>query len=278
MSSNELAPIIIKRKKVIAGGGHHGGAWKVAYADFVTAMMAFFMLMWLLNATTETQRKGLADYFSPTIAVARVSGGGDGAFGGDNLFTESTMAQSGRGGFTQAPKSTQNEAGSSGTKTEDKEAEQIALEEAQAGLLGSGGESLVADSIMEHVTSRVTDEGLVIEVFDLEDRALFEGNSAIPTPLMSEISGLLVEVFALVTNRVSVASHSAAFPVVQQNNPAWSLTTERSHAVRGLLEARGLGPERMEQLSGFGQQKPALGNRMDVRNNRVVFTLLRDLP
>ena len=64
-----LAPII-KRKKVVAGDGHHGGAWKVAYADFVTAMMAFFLLMWLLNATTERQRKGLADYFAPTIAVS----------------------------------------------------------------------------------------------------------------------------------------------------------------------------------------------------------------
>jgi len=64
MSDRSNAPIIIKRKKVVAGDGHHGGAWKVAYADFVTAMMAFFMLMWLLNATTEQQRKGIADYFS----------------------------------------------------------------------------------------------------------------------------------------------------------------------------------------------------------------------
>ncbi|MEO1001108.1 MAG: flagellar motor protein MotB, partial [Pseudomonadota bacterium] len=63
---NDQRPII-KRKKIVAGGGHHGGAWKVAYADFVTAMMAFFLLMWLLNATTEAQRKGIADYFSPTI-------------------------------------------------------------------------------------------------------------------------------------------------------------------------------------------------------------------
>ena len=99
MSDDAQRPIIIKRKKVIAGGGHHGGAWKVAYADFVTVMMAFFMLMWLLNATTETQRKGLADYFSPTIAVARVSGGGDGAFSGDSLMSEATLSQSGSGGF-----------------------------------------------------------------------------------------------------------------------------------------------------------------------------------
>ena len=69
MVGKNLAPVIIKRKKVIVSGGHHGGAWKVAYADFVTAMMAFFMLMWLLNATTEKQRKGLADYFHPTIVV-----------------------------------------------------------------------------------------------------------------------------------------------------------------------------------------------------------------
>ena len=74
-ASNSVAPVIIKRKKVVSGDGHHGGAWKVAYADFVTAMMAFFMLMWLLNATTEQQRKGIADYFNPTIPVNRISGG-----------------------------------------------------------------------------------------------------------------------------------------------------------------------------------------------------------
>ena len=80
-------PLIIKRKKKVSGGdGHHGGAWKVAYADFVTAMMAFFMMMWLLNATTEQQRKGIADYFSPTIPITRISGGGDGSFGGESVF------------------------------------------------------------------------------------------------------------------------------------------------------------------------------------------------
>lgn len=91
------APVIIKRKKVVAGGGHHGGAWKVAYADFVTAMMAFFLLMWLLNATTEKQRKGLSDYFNPTIPISRISGGGDGALGGETMFSENTRAQAGTG-------------------------------------------------------------------------------------------------------------------------------------------------------------------------------------
>ena len=94
---SNAAPVIIKRKKIVSGGGHHGGAWKVAYADFVTAMMAFFLLMWLLGATTEKQRKGIADYFSPTVPVNRVSGGGSGAFGGDTVFSEQSLAQSGTG-------------------------------------------------------------------------------------------------------------------------------------------------------------------------------------
>src|SRR5210317_2038213 len=98
-----VAPVIIKRKKIIAADGHHGGAWKVAYADFVTAMMAFFMLMWLLNATTEKQRKGIADYFSPTIPINRVSGGGDGSFGGDSVFSEMTLPQNGVGASSRHP-------------------------------------------------------------------------------------------------------------------------------------------------------------------------------
>ncbi len=114
MSAKSNAPIIIKRKKVIAGGGHHGGAWKVAYADFVTAMMAFFMLMWLLNATTEKQRKGIADYFSPTIPINRISGGGEGSFGGDSVFSEDTLAQNGTGASQKKPTEANAAKGSTG--------------------------------------------------------------------------------------------------------------------------------------------------------------------
>ena len=87
----EKQEIIIVKRGGGGGDGHHGGAWKIAFADFMTAMMAFFMLMWLLNATTEQQRKGIADYFSPTIPINRVSGGGDGAFGGDNISSEARL-------------------------------------------------------------------------------------------------------------------------------------------------------------------------------------------
>jgi chemotaxis protein MotB len=90
--------IVIKKKKGGHGHGHHGGAWKVAYADFVTAMMAFFLLMWLLNATTESQRKGLADYFDPRIPISKVSGGGTDMFKGSSMFAKDQMARNGTGG------------------------------------------------------------------------------------------------------------------------------------------------------------------------------------
>jgi chemotaxis protein MotB len=84
--------IIVKRYEVVEGGGHHGGAWKVAYADFVTAMMAFFLLMWLLNATTEAQRKGLADYFSPNNLMSHASSGTGEPFGGHTAFDDGALA------------------------------------------------------------------------------------------------------------------------------------------------------------------------------------------
>ncbi len=87
-------PIIVKKVKKGGGEGHHGGAWKVAYADFVTAMMAFFLLMWLLNATSEEQLHGLADYFDPSLPISRNSAGGAGMLGGDTIFTPEMVAGS----------------------------------------------------------------------------------------------------------------------------------------------------------------------------------------
>jgi hypothetical protein len=163
MSAQGNARPIIKRKKIVKGGGHHGGAWKVAYADFVTAMMAFFMLMWLLGATTEKQRKGIADYFNPTIPINRVSGGGAGAFGGDSVFSEDTLTSgtgTGAGLVTSRSSETQDEA----------EQALAAVEEA---LMGLSGESVVRDLIRRHVVTRLSDEGLVIELFDTDSTPLF---------------------------------------------------------------------------------------------------------
>ena len=210
MPAKPNAPIIIKRKKVIVAGGHHGGAWKVAYADFVTAMMAFFMLMWLLNATTEQQRKGLADYFSPTIPINRISGGGSGAFGGDNIFTEQTLAQSGTG--TSQPTVGMNPVQSESDADADAAAavQVAALRDIEAVLMGQGGESMVSDQALRHIITRLTDEGLVIELYDLPDVTLFVGETTTPNPVTAELANVLARLFMAVRNPVAIEAHLRA--------------------------------------------------------------------
>ncbi len=269
MSAQQNAPvIIIKRKKVVGGDGHHGGAWKVAYADFVTAMMAFFMLMWLLNATTESQRKGIADYFSPSIPLARISGGGDGAFGGDSVFTEETLARNGTGAAVTMPSALD---GSGARNSEDLDN----LSEVESLLSGGGGESMVMDNAMRHIMTRVTDEGLIIEIFDLEDEPLFEQGTTTPTPMLRDITKMMAEVFGIVTNDLAVNGHTRSEPVVLMNNPVWDLSQSRADQLRQLLESGGFDAKRIQRVTGYADRKPAVTNPMSPRNNRMELILLR---
>ncbi len=273
------APVIVKRKKVVVGGGHHGGAWKVAYADFVTAMMAFFMLMWLLNATTEKQRKGIADYFSPTIPLSRISGGGDGSFGGDSVFSEDRIAQNGTGASSLRPTAERQAMGQTGTETSDSLTDSAAFtEEArkiEEALMGIGGESMVSEKVARHIVTRVTDEGLIVEIFDLDDAPLFHDGTSEPTEISKEVAGLLARVFALATNGVAVEGHIRALPAVLRNNPSWDLSVARAMRMRMLLEAEGLAASRMQRVTGHADRAPAVRNPMAVRNNRLEVILLR---
>ena len=264
------APVIIKRKKVVSGGGHHGGAWKVAYADFVTAMMAFFLLMWLLNATTEKQRKGLSDYFNPTIPVNRISGGGDGSFGGDSMFSEKTRVKSGTGG-------TSDRTGASSGAEADTLADEGAAEmrEVEKALLDRGGESRTMEQLLRHVVTRVTDEGLVIEIYDLEEAPLFSNDTAEPTPVTLALADLLAEVLTVTGNEIAVNGHLRSYPVMMRTNPVWELSTERAQRMRLLLEAAGLDAGRVQRISGFADRKPATADSAALRNNRLEIILLR---
>ena len=280
MSAQQNAPVIIKRKKVVAGGGHHGGAWKVAYADFVTAMMAFFLLMWLLNATTEKQRKGIADYFSPTIPINRISGGGEGSFGGDSVFSEETLAQNGTGASMKKPTESNAARGNSGV---DPAQDAAGLEEAQFSaiedaLTGKSGESMVSDGALRHIVTKVTDEGLIVELFDLPGEPLFRGDTNEPTPILKELVSMVGEVFALVENGVAVNGFTTSRPVVLRNNPVWDLSSSRADRVRRMLAGTGLAPERVQRVSGFADRVPVARNPMAERNNRVELILLRRPP
>jgi len=274
MSTGSNAPIIIKRKKVIAGGGHHGGAWKVAYADFVTAMMAFFMLMWLLNATTEQQRKGLADYFSPTIPINRVSGGGAGAFGGDNIFTEETLAQSGTG--VSQPSDGSDPLRSESDAAGDAAVAQVAaLRDIEAVLMGQGGESMLSDQALRHIITRLTDEGLVIEIFDLPEVTLFVEDTAIPNPVTAEIATIMARLFAAVRNGVAIEGHLSAKSLLRVDNPVWELSTNRAAQMRLMLQSGGLDPMRITRQTGAGDRESAVRDATAPRNNRIEVILLR---
>ena len=276
-AQSNVAPVIIKRKKVVAGGGHHGGAWKVAYADFVTAMMAFFLLMWLLNATTEKQRKGISDYFNPTIPVNRISGGGDGAFGGDSVFSEQTMAQTGTGAAdSNSSASSADTAGNAaGRGIAGEGRAQSDLEDIEKALMARGGESSTMQQLMRHVVSRVTDEGLVIEIFDLPGAPLFDDSTAEPTAVALALADLLSDVLNLTTNEIAVNGHLAALPVTLIDNPVWDLSGLRAQATRVMLETAGLDPARMQRISGYADRKPVVADPAADRNNRIEIILLR---
>jgi chemotaxis protein MotB len=273
------APVIIKRKKVIKGGGHHGGAWKVAYADFVTAMMAFFMLMWLLNATTETQKKGLADYFSPTIPINRISGGGDGAFGGDSVFSEKALPQLGTGATSMRPTEQNQSRGDMGTSVEAGESsasQNEKLESLEAALIGRGGESMVMENALENIVTRVTDEGLVIEVFATYDQPIFDPGTQNPTDLLKTIVLMIADIAKTVTNGIAVEGHVPTAPIVLADNRVWDNSTREADAVRMLFEEIGMMGKRVRRVTGHADREPVTRNVMAVRNNRVEIIMLRE--
>ncbi len=271
--ADDVRPIIVKRKKVVAGGGHHGGAWKVAYADFVTAMMAFFLLMWLLNATTEEQRKGIADYFNPSIPIHRTSGGGDGAFGGNSVTAELTLSQNGTGATKEKPSREAEARGDTGTDSSD--ANDEFLSELESELSARGGESAIADALLKHVRTRVTDEGLVIEIFELEGSPLFEADGVEPNDTLRDILILIADVANIVTNNVAVSGHVQSGPLEGPEFKGWSATTERALFSRRILAGAGVAQGRFTKVTGQADRAHQQDDPFDLRNSRIEVTLLR---
>lgn len=271
MADNSNAPVIIKRKKVVGGDGHHGGAWKIAYADFVTAMMAFFLLMWLINATTEQQRLGIAEFFNPSVPLNKLSGGGSAMFGGESVLTERILAHQGTGGL---PTSVEGQPDPVEFQTSGK-GEEDELEQLRDGLIGGGGESFLSDNLMKHVVTRLTDEGLVIELFDSPNNRLFVEGTAQPMPLLLDLAEVLSEVSNLVSNKVAIEGHVRSEPVTVRNSQTWSMSSVRADAVRQLMETFGLAQDRVARVTGHADRELVSNIPRDLRNNRVEIILLR---
>lgn len=259
MTEAVVRPIIIK-KKIVKADGHHGGAWKVAYADFVTAMMAFFLLMWLLNATTEEQRKGIADYFNPNIPLAAVSGGGSDALSGDSLFTEDTLAKSGTGAVANDGKDT------NGDKKSYNE-EQVAALNAS---IKSDNEAL-----SEHISLKMSPEGLVIELVDSAEKPLFSIGDASPSPILNELLSVVASSFGSVKNNIKIAGHTDSLAFSNKTGYSnWELSTDRANTARRVLIDYGFPHSQITEVSGKANTDPVSDDPSAPQNRRISITLL----
>ena len=259
--SKKLQPIIVKRIKKYAHAPH-GGAWKIAYADFVTAMMAFFLLMWLLGSTSEGDKKGLADYFSAPLKLSLLSSGsgsGDSSHvikGGGQDFTRTT-GQVKRGDI-EAERSTINvhqlkaeQARAEVTRLEDLKSK---IEQKIAGngkLAGMGSQILL----------EMTDDGLRIQIVDQDNRPMFASGSALVQSAMRELLRELGAALAEVPNRLTLEGHTDALPFgngagSERGYSNWELSADRANASRRELLAGGLPDDQVLRVQGLASANP----------------------
>ncbi|MFN0315727.1 MAG: flagellar motor protein MotB [Burkholderiales bacterium] len=252
MSDESQRPIVIKRIKKVAGG-HHGGAWKIAYADFVTAMMAFFLLMWLLGSTTKADREGISSHFKNPLKVSLMGGSGAGDAtsiikGGGTDLTRST-GQEKRGPKASGQQVT--EVSESEAKTAQKEKQ--ALKELQEKMVAAIEANPVLNQFKNQILIDITAEGLRIQILDEHSRPMFASGSAHLQPytkvLVHEIGKFLNDV----PNRISVSGHtdSVPYPGGEKGYSNWELSADRANSVRRELLSGGMEESRIVRVIGL---------------------------
>ncbi len=254
--AKKLQPIIIKKVKK---GGHaaHGGAWKIAYADFVTAMMAFFLLMWLLGSTTEGDKKGIADFFQSPLKVAMLGGSGSGDSssvvrgGGKDLTRETGQVKEGQ---SEAKKSSYT---LRALKEEQRKAERARLEQLKTKVESVLAENPKLAALGGQIRLDMTREGLRIQIVDEGNRPMFDSGSAVVKPYMRELLQELGSVLTEVPNRLTVEGHTDAqpFPAGERGYSNWELSADRANASRRELVAGGLAETRMLRVQGLAASK-----------------------
>ena len=297
--------VIIKRIKKSGHGAHHGGAWKVAYADFVTAMMAFFLLMWLINTTTPEQKRGIADYFAPQSIAQTLSGSG-GVLGGKvmgeesaraggaaSVFqknspsspttkTKSTQAQKSQGGATDSQGQAADSQASSGQSAD------RSTSSSQDGDFAHAAEAIhqaINDNpdlaaLSKQVIMEQTPEGLRIQLVDQDGRPMFQQGTSEPMPYTRRLLAEIGKIIDRLPNRVSISGHTEAKPFVGPNGETnWELSAARANAGRSLLAAGGLNADRIYEVAGKAGSEPLLPEDPNgSANRRLSITLLREAP
>lgn len=308
MAGSNEAPIIIKRIKKVSGG-HHGGAWKIAYADFVTAMMAFFLLMWLISMTTPEQKQGLADYFAPSN-VSRSTSGAGGVMGGTAFDAEGSRMPGSAPRVVMtistpaAPKSSETNDKRTADASDGKEESKKSMEAAaaQSNPNSSSVDSKSRDDLnfrtaaeslrqamqanpdlaelSKNVIIDETPEGLRVQIIDQDGRSMFPPGHAEPYERTRTLIKAVGKILLKLPNRISISGHTDSIPYQGQAGYSnWELTADRANAARRIIESQGLPDDRVFQVVGKADSEPLFpeDTRM-AANRRLTIVLLREMP
>jgi len=310
MAKPEGQPII-KRVKKAGHGGAHGGVWKLAYADFVTAMMAFFLLMWLLNVTSEEMKSGLAQYFSPESVSPSPSGSGDIFFGLTIAVDQPQQAQS-RGSAVLIPIPEANRAGSGGKASGDAPAQSGEdAADAAVGTEVSKGSSeaneparkdrseretreQLADQLavqirevvskekpsgvtMDNISVTVTPAGIAIEIIDTPKASMFEIGRSVPLPETVQILQKIAGVIRDRSESLMIVGHTDGRQYAEARSYSnWELGSDRANAARRVLVAAGIDPARMSKVSSVADRELKVAtDPLAAENRRIQIQILK---
>jgi chemotaxis protein MotB len=280
---DEVRPIIVKKIKK-GGGGHHGGAWKVAYADFVTAMMAFFLLLWLLNVTTDEQKMGIADFFDPNPKIAESKSGAGGIMGGLTVSPDGAMVRDTQPITPQQqsdpalrPGADPSEIAEEKLREEIRKREDESFKQAEAEIQKAIQASPELQELSKNIMMDITPEGLRIQIVDQDGNPMFPSGSAEMYDKTKNLMAQVAKVIEKMPNELSIRGHTDSVPYGSRTSYGnWELSAERANASRRVLESAGLPAKRLNNVVGKSDtdhqfpDKPA-----DARNRRVSIVLLR---
>lgn len=246
--------VIIKKIKKVSGEGHHGGSWKVAYADFVTAMMAFFLLMWLVTMVSPEKRARIADYFKH-FSLFEQSG---------SSFLEDTseIMKESAGEAPQVPQ----ELGKAGVDLMSKEDLREKLKKEIEEKLAALKDQIIVD---------IFEGGVRIQIVDKEGNSMFERGSANLSPNAKRILGVVAENIKDLNNKVAIEGHTDAISYSSNKYTNWELSTDRASSARKELENNGLSPDKLARVAGYAATEPLVkDNPNDPKNRRISIILL----
>ncbi len=273
---DDKAPIIIIKKVKKVAGGHHGGAWKVAYADFVTAMMAFFLLMWLLSMTDEATKKGLAQYFAPRVISGATSGAG-GLLGGQ-VISEEGARNDDEEDIDEENKRIEvdKRSGEEQIATLDKEDEE-SFKETMEDIADEIAKNEALEKLKESLVIDMTHEGLRIQIIDREGKPMFKAGRATPLPHTIEFIKAITEVIKTLPNEISLRGHTDASgykgDAIYTN---WELSADRANTTRRIMKRSKFPTNQFKDVQGRADRD--LFDALDplaVANRRVTIMLLK---